>query len=105
MQVSRVNVVAMAMSLCCLLWARPGQEEGLIAYEDRVLALVAEHGGRVLQRARTDGSGDQPLEIQLLTFDSQEALDGYLGDPRRLALADERDRVVARTELINVTLD
>lgn len=34
-----------------------------------------------------------------------QALDGYLGDPRRLALADERDRVVARTELMNVTLD
>ena len=105
MQVPRANVVDMAMSLCCLLWARPGQEEGLIAYEDRVLALVVEHGGRVLQRARTDGSGEQPLEIQLFRFDSQDALDGYLGDPRRLALADERDRVVARTELMNVTLD
>ena len=95
---------AVSISLCVLLWARPGEEEGLVAYENRVLDLVTEHGGRVLQRARTDGSGDQPLEIQLFTFDSQDALDGYLNDDRRLALADERDRVVARTELMRVTL-
>ncbi|EME18439.1 hypothetical protein [Rhodococcus triatomae] len=95
----------MSISLCCLLWARPGQEEGLRTYENRVLTLITEHGGRVVQRARTDGSGDQPVEIQLFTFDSQAALDGYMNDERRLALADERDRVVARTELMHVTLD
>ncbi|MFC9515500.1 hypothetical protein ACFTSD_07220 [Nocardiaceae bacterium NPDC056970] len=93
----------MAVSLCCLLWARPGQNDALIAYEDKVLALIPEHRGRVLQRVRTDGSRDQPLEIQMFEFESQEALDGYLGDERRLALADERDRVVARTELMHVT--
>ena len=93
----------MAVSLCCLLWAHPGQGAALIAYEDKVLALVPEHHGRVLQRVRTDGPDDQPLEIQLFEFESQEALDGYLGDERRLALADERDRVVARTELMHVT--
>ena len=30
------------------LWARPGAEDALIAYEDRVLSLVPGHGGRVL---------------------------------------------------------
>lgn len=95
----------MSISLCVLLWARPGEEAGLVAYEDRVLELVAEHGGRVVQRARTDGTGDQPLEIQLFTFESPSAMDGYMQDERRLALADERDRVVARTETMRVTLD
>jgi hypothetical protein len=28
-----------------LLWARPGMEAALSAYEDKVLRLVAEHGG------------------------------------------------------------
>lgn len=95
---------AVTISLCVLLWARPGEEEGLVAYEDRVLELVAEHSGRVLQRARTDGTDDQPLEIQLFTFASQAALNGYMNDERRLALAGERDRVVARTEMMRVTL-
>ncbi|MFF0816406.1 hypothetical protein ACFYVR_14835 [Rhodococcus sp. NPDC003318] len=94
----------MSISLCVLLWARPGEEQGLVAYEDRVLELVGEHGGRVLQRARTDGSGGAPLEIQVFTFASQDALDAYMNDERRVALADERDRVVARTELMRVTL-
>jgi len=94
----------MPISLCVLLWARPGQEDALIAYEDKVLALVAEHRGRVLQRARTDGSDDQPLEIQMFSFESQDAMDGYMADERRLALSDELDGAVARTEIMRVTL-
>jgi hypothetical protein len=33
---------------------------------------------------------------------SQARLDAYLADPRRLDLAAERDRVVARTEVFSV---
>jgi antibiotic biosynthesis monooxygenase (ABM) superfamily enzyme len=90
------------IQLCCLLWAHPGQEAGLSAYEDRVLTLVPEHGGSVLQRAVSDGAGGRPHEVQLYRFTSQQDLDGYLADPRRAALAAERDRVVARTELFPV---
>ena len=43
---------------CVLLWARPGMEAALSAYEDKVLRLVAEHGGRVLERG-TFLSGSQ----------------------------------------------
>ena len=35
---------------CVLLWARPGMGAEVSAYEDRVLHLVGEHGGGVLQR-------------------------------------------------------
>lgn len=94
----------MSISLCVLLWAHPGEEAGLVDYETAVLGLVPEHGGRVLQRARSDGTNNQPLEIQLFEFESQEALDGYLADERRLALADQRDRTVARTEIMRVSL-
>jgi len=41
-----------AVTLCVLLWARPGAEDGLIAYEDEVLGLAPGYGGRILQRAR-----------------------------------------------------
>lgn len=90
--------------LCCLLWAHPGQEAGLTAYEDRVLALVPDHGGAVLQRAISDGANGRPNEVQLYRFASQVALDHYVSDPRRLALTEERDRVIARTEVFPVTL-
>ncbi|MGA8116210.1 MAG: hypothetical protein WCA46_21335 [Actinocatenispora sp.] len=90
--------------LRCLLWARPGHDAELTAYEDRVLAFVPEHGGAVLQRAVADGLDGRPHEVQFFRFTDQRALESYLADPRRLALTDERDRVVARTELFPVAL-
>jgi uncharacterized protein (DUF1330 family) len=92
------------VTLCVLLWARPGAEDGLIAYEDQVLDLVPGHGGRVVQRARTGGTDGQPLEIQLLEFPSAAALDAYMTDDRRTALAAERDRVIGRTDVMQVQL-
>jgi len=94
----------MSLTLCVLLWARPGAADALAAYEDQVLYLVPEHGGQVLQRARSSGEGGQPLEIQFLEFPSAAALDQYMADGRRAALATVRDRAVARTQVINVDL-
>ncbi len=91
------------LTLCCLLWARAGLAADLSAYEDRVLALVGEHGGRVLQRAIGPATDEHPNEVQLFVFGSRADLNGYLDDPRRQALAPERDRVVARTEVFPVS--
>jgi uncharacterized protein (DUF1330 family) len=92
----------MSLTLCVLLWARPGAEDALVAYEDKVLNLVSGHGGRVLQRARGSGAEGQPLEIQLLQFPSAVALNDYMTDERRLSLAGDRDRAIANTQVINV---
>ena len=92
------------VTLCVLLWARPGAESGLVAYEDQVLDIASGYGGRVLQRARSGGDDGQPLEIQLLEFPTAQAVAEFMADGRRQALADERDRVIARTEVIDVRL-
>lgn len=89
-------------TLCCLLWAHAGLEEALVAYEDQVLPMLADHGIELLERVRSDGADGHPLEVQLYRVPSRAALDGYIADPRRLALADERERVIARTELFPV---
>jgi uncharacterized protein (DUF1330 family) len=102
----------MPRTLCVLLWAHPGAEAALATYEDRVLRLVPDHGGRVVLRARDSGvlrgsgtgTGGQPVEIQLIEFPAAAALDAYMSDPRRTALAADRDRAVARTEVIDVEL-
>ncbi|MBW6439632.1 hypothetical protein KZ829_38485 [Actinoplanes hulinensis] len=96
----------MTIQLCVLLWARPGAAEALTAYEDKVLALLPEHDGRLIQRAHTaDGAApDAPAEVQLITFGSQSGYDGFLADPRRTAMSAERDAVIARTDLFPVTL-
>lgn len=90
------------MQLCCLLWAQPGQEAALTAYEEAVLGLLPEHGGTVVKRAIGDGADDRPHEVQFIEFTDEVAIDEYLGDPRRHKLADRRDQVVARTELFPV---
>ena len=92
----------MGVTLCVLLWARPGAADAVIAYEDAVLQLVPAHGGAVRQRVRTDGADSAPLEIHVLEFPSEDALDAYMQDPQRLALADARDRAIERTEVYRV---
>jgi uncharacterized protein (DUF1330 family) len=57
-----------------------------------------------VQGAPGGGGDGQPAEIQFLDFPSQAALDAYMADPRRTALAADRDRAVARTEIIDVEL-
>lgn len=94
----------MSIYLCVLLWAKPGAEEALCAYEDSVLGLMGDYGARVLQRLRTDGAEEAPLEIQTLVFPSREALDGYMQDERRTALAEAREAAVARTDVLPVEL-
>jgi uncharacterized protein (DUF1330 family) len=90
------------VELCVLLWAHPGKEDGLVEYEDRVLALIPAHGGTVLQRARSSGEAGHPLEVQFYRFPSEDAMQSYLADDRRVALAAERERVVARTDMMRV---
>ena len=93
------------LTLCVLIWAVPGREAELAAYEDAVLAIIRDHGGSVLQRLRgvpgIDG-GDDPTEVHVLQFASQAAFDAYLSDEGRAALAPQRDACVARTQAIRV---
>ena len=69
--------------------------------------MLADHGGSVLYRARTTGpptQPDQPLEVHLIELPSEAALERYLADERRTALAEQRERAVARTEVLRVDL-
>ena len=91
---------------CVLLWARPGMEAALSAYEDKVLRLVGEHGGRVLERGTvvpgSQHDGEPPAEVQFLEMPSEASLDAYVNDPRRLAMAGERDAAIARTDVFRI---
>lgn len=89
--------------LCVRLWAVPGNEGLLATYEDEVLSLLGDHGGRLVQRVRSVERGEGPYEIQLVELPDEAALEAYLADPRRLAAAPIRDRSVARTEVTRVT--
>ena len=74
------------------------------AYEDAVLALLPDHGARVVYRGcRAEGEDEVlPLEVHLLWFPGRAALAAYLADDRRAALRAEFGDVFARTELVTV---
>lgn len=90
----------MAISFCVLLWSHPGQRDALIRYEDAVLALLSNHGGRVLHRVVAEAASDGPIEVQILEFDEPGGVDSFMADPRRVALAAERVAAISRTELL-----
>jgi uncharacterized protein (DUF1330 family) len=86
--------------LCVMLWARPGQEQALSDYEDRVLELLPRHGAQVLSRVRSLEGG--PCEVQLLRFPSEQSLADYMADPVRDHASEQRERAIARTEVLPV---
>ena len=74
----------MSLRLCILLWECAGRAHDLAAFEDAVLALLPDYGGRLLTRdSVVDRQGGDPLEIQLIEMPDEEALAGYLRDPVR----------------------
>jgi uncharacterized protein (DUF1330 family) len=94
----------MPLTLCVMLTPTPGNAARLVEYEDRVLPLIAHHGGRVLQRVRALDAATVPLEVHIIEFPSEDALEDYLQDPARAALSDLRDEAIARTELVRVSV-
>ena len=89
------------MKLCVLLWATPGNDSNLVSYEDTVLALLPHHGGQVTSRVRRT-SGEGPLEIQVIHFPDQAAMNSYMNDPVRQDLAEVHRGVIARTDVIPI---
>jgi hypothetical protein len=57
-----------------------------------------------VSRALGDGADGNPHEVHVYRFPNQAALDAYMVDPRRLALAEERSSTVASTVLFPVRI-
>jgi uncharacterized protein (DUF1330 family) len=85
-----------------LLTAVPGNEAGLVEYEDQVLGLFAAHGAQLLQRVRSVDPTESPYEVQIIEFPTEAALEGYMQDPARMARADLRDQAIASTRVLRV---
>ena len=97
-------VRSMVISLCVMYWAKPDTGSDLSSYLNQVLDLITEHGGVVLQRGVTTATDNQPLEVHIMQFESEDMLDNFMGDERRVAFAPERERVIARMEIMRMTM-
>ncbi len=72
------------------------------AYEDAVLALLPDHGGRLERRLRAD---DGRVEVHVLRFATTDGLERYRADPRRAAHADVLARSDAEIEVLGPLTD
>lgn len=66
----------------------PALADRAVAYEDAVLALLADHGARLVYRGRRKEGQDAtlPFEVHLLWFPNRASFDAYLADDRRAEL-------------------
>lgn len=67
------------------------------AYEDRVLPLLAEHGGRLERRLR---NSDGTIELHIVGFATAAQLDHFRSDPRRAEAAPLLAQSGATSELL-----
>lgn len=92
-------------------YADPAHADRASAFEDEVLALLPDHGARVLYRGRRTppapvGGATLPHEVHLLWFPSRAALAAYMADERRQALLDRYGEVFTTKHAVEVdTLD
>jgi hypothetical protein len=68
-------------------------------YEDAVLPLLAEHGGRLERRLRDTGG---ELEVHVVSFASAEGYAAYRADPRRERHAELLAASGAQVEVLEV---
>ncbi len=92
----------MTVTLCVLLTAVPGKEPMLVEYEDRVLERFTVHGARCCSGCAPRTRPTAPYEVQVIEFPSEAALEAYLRDPVREALAAQREQAIASTQVLRV---
>ena len=95
----------MPLRLCVLLWEHAGRARDVARFEDDVLTLLPDHGGRLLSRdVVVDRHDGDPLEVQLIELPHEAALSEYLADPVRadLVRTHDRDAIIARTQLLRI---
>jgi uncharacterized protein (DUF1330 family) len=77
----------------------PEGVEAYQAYEDQVLPVLAEHGGRLQRRLRNETG---TLEVHILSYPSDAVAQAYRSDPRRAAAAHLLEASTAKVELLSL---
>ena len=85
------------LRLVAVVDAVVGAEEAVRAYEDRVLALLGRHGGRLEGRLR---SVDGRTEVQTISFGDRAGYEAFLADPVRAGYRSEIGDVAPDTRVI-----
>jgi hypothetical protein len=88
------------------LFGYPGIPGGFREYEMKALDIFRRHGGEVIvayapiQMGGGRGeAGETPDEIQVLRIPDRDRFDAFMQDPERMGMAEERARVIRKTEV------
>jgi antibiotic biosynthesis monooxygenase (ABM) superfamily enzyme len=105
LSIREVNMAGPPLYILVRLWIREGLETEFEAYERKVSRIMARHGGVIerairMVRASDDRSDDEPFEVHVLRFPSQDLYDAYRDDAERHSLSDERARIITNTDIL-----
>jgi len=86
------------------LWIRRDLETEFEAYERKVSRIMARYGGVIECAIRTssgaDDRSDEPFEVHVLKFPSQDLYDAYRDDAERGSLSGERASIITNTDVL-----
>ena len=88
-----------ALTLVLIARIPPEGIEAFQAYEDKVLPLLKEYGGRLQRRLRNELG---TLELHIVSFPSDVAFQKYRSDPRRAAVAHLLETSSAKLERLSL---
>ncbi len=86
------------ISMVVLLKAGTDGLPGLRRYEEQILPILREHGGKLIVAFNPmDTGADAPDEIHVIQFPSEQKLQAYRDDARTLSLSAQRQTAIAST--------
>ncbi len=94
-----------ALRIIAQLWVKDGAFQAFNQYERAALACAVKHGATIVEIKQNHAADDgTPHEIHVIDFPSQAAFAAYRNDPAIVAMAELRERSIARTDIETVML-
>jgi hypothetical protein len=90
----------MPLLLIVTIWLRTDDIAAFEEFERKAASIMRSYGGKIERAIRLDSAPGGPFEIHIVSFPDEGSFDGYRADPATLALASERERLIARTEIV-----
>jgi hypothetical protein len=100
----------MAIYVTQVIYLHPGQEEAFQQFEDVALPTLARYNGQLLLRIRPTketfigGSLENPYEMHLVVFATEEDLQGFMQDDTRKRFLHLKEQSIRSALLIQGTV-
>lgn len=86
------------------LWLKCDDVSDFESYERCAAQLLTRHGGRIERAIRVKNQSDksdEPFEIHVVSFPNEKKFADYPADSELRKLADWRDKIITRSEVIS----